>query len=124
MVKGKFHDDGRCPPRAADFHFQRRTHVRILGSDNRHGDPLTQRGAERTTGHFAHGAPDDGAILLHEIRSCLYPLRERPLTHDFIVGLGGREISIADCIRMYEITADALKSDASEEPVTWIGVRE
>ena len=22
---------------------------------------------------FAHGSPDDGGVLLHEIRSCLYP---------------------------------------------------
>ena len=73
---------------------------------------------------FAHGSPDDGGVLLHEIRSALYPLRERPKTHNFIGGLGGREISIDDCIKMFERTEAALKSDADEGQVTWVGLRE
>jgi pyruvate ferredoxin oxidoreductase alpha subunit len=73
---------------------------------------------------FAHGSPDDGGILLHEIRSALYPLRERPNIVNFIGGLGGRDLSIADCVKMYEITLAARNEPPKDEIVTWIGVRE
>jgi len=75
--------------------------------------------------NFAHGSPDSGGIVLHDIRSCLYPLKDRPAVTDFIGGLGGRDISISDCIRMFEITFDAAAGTRSEdELVTWIGLRE
>jgi pyruvate/2-oxoacid:ferredoxin oxidoreductase alpha subunit len=73
---------------------------------------------------FAHGAPDDGGVLLHEVRSCLYPLRERPAVVNFITGLGGRDVSIQDAIRMYEITQEAARKDRLDGFVTWVGVRE
>ncbi|MPZ13300.1 MAG: pyruvate ferredoxin oxidoreductase [Chloroflexi bacterium] len=73
---------------------------------------------------FAHGSPDSGGVLLHEIRSCLYPLRERPAVRNFITGLGGRDISIGDCSRMFEIAMRARDGDTADELVTWIGVRE
>ncbi len=73
---------------------------------------------------FAHGAPDDGGVLLHEVRSCLYPLRERPAVVNFITGLGGRDVSIQDAIRMYEITQEAARTDRLDGFVTWVGVRE
>ena len=40
---------------------------------------------------FAHGSPDNGGILMHEIRSCLYPAKNRPAIVNFIGGLGGRD---------------------------------
>jgi pyruvate ferredoxin oxidoreductase alpha subunit len=73
---------------------------------------------------FAHGAPDDGGILMHEVRSCLYPAKERPNVVNFISGLGGRDISIDDCIKMYGITQQAIGKDEMDGFVTWIGVRE
>ncbi len=75
--------------------------------------------------NFAHGSPDNGGIVVHDIRSCLYPLTKRPVVTDFIGGLGGRDMSIADCIRMFEITfAAAAAGKQSDELVTWIGLRE
>lgn len=74
--------------------------------------------------NFAHGSPDNGGIVVHDIRSCLYPLTKRPVVTDFIGGLGGRDMSIADCIRMLEITFDAAAGKQSDELVTWIGLRE
>src|SRR5438552_5490868 len=68
---------------------------------------------------FAHGSPDDGGILLHEIRSCLYPARQRPVITNFIVGLGGRDVSIADARNMYEITQRAATQDSLDGFVTW-----
>jgi pyruvate ferredoxin oxidoreductase alpha subunit len=73
---------------------------------------------------FAHGSPDSGGILLHEIRSALYPLKERPTVVNFITGLGGRDVSIADCSRMFELTWSAVGSEAADGIVTWIGLRE
>jgi pyruvate ferredoxin oxidoreductase alpha subunit len=74
---------------------------------------------------FAHGSPDDGGALLHEIRSCLYPARERPAVVNFITGLGGRDISIDDCARMFSMARQAAEDPARMDGfVTWIGVRE
>jgi pyruvate ferredoxin oxidoreductase alpha subunit len=73
---------------------------------------------------FAHGSPDDGGVLLHEIRSCLYPARDRPAIVNFITGLGGRDVSIADCQRMFEVTQRAIGDDRIDGFVTWVGVRE
>jgi pyruvate ferredoxin oxidoreductase alpha subunit len=74
--------------------------------------------------NFAHGSPDSGGIVVHDIRSCLYPLKDRPAIADFIGGLGGRDISIDDCIRMLEVTAEAPKRAPGAELVTWVGLRE
>jgi pyruvate ferredoxin oxidoreductase alpha subunit len=73
---------------------------------------------------FAHGSPDDGGILLHEVRSCLYPARTRPALVNFIGGLGGRDVSIADATKMFEITQRAARQDSLDGFVTWIGLRE
>ena len=73
---------------------------------------------------FANGSPDDGGILLHEIRSCLYPLRQRPAVVNFLTGLGGRDISIQQCQQMFAETAKAVSDDSRDGFVQWIGVRE
>jgi pyruvate ferredoxin oxidoreductase alpha subunit len=73
---------------------------------------------------FAHGSADDGGALLHEIRSCLYPTRERPAVVNFITGLGGRDVAIADCRAMLEMTEKAATQGEMESYITWIGVRE
>lgn len=73
---------------------------------------------------FAHGSPDDGGILLHEIRSCLYPAKNRPAVVNFLGGLGGRDISIEDCQEMFAITEKAMTDDSVDGSVHWIGVRE
>jgi pyruvate ferredoxin oxidoreductase alpha subunit len=74
--------------------------------------------------NFAHGSPDSGGIMFHEIRSCLYPLERRPAVVDFMGGLGGRDLSINDCIRMHELTMDAANGADRDGYVTWIGLRE
>ena len=73
---------------------------------------------------FAHGSPDNGGILMHEVRSCLYPAKNRPAIVNFMGGLGGRDLSIADAQKMFEITQQAAKKDSLDEFVTWIGLRE
>src|SRR5437016_2554364 len=73
---------------------------------------------------FAHGSADDGGILLHEVRSALYPLKNRPAITNVITGLGGRDVSIEDCARMYEIAKRSKTEDKLDNFVTCIGVRE
>ncbi len=73
---------------------------------------------------FAHGSPDDGGILMHEVRSALYPLKDRPAITNIITGLGGRDVSIEDCIRMYQIAQRSKTEDKLDDFVTWVGVRE
>ena len=73
---------------------------------------------------IAHGSPDSGGILCHDIRSCLYPLEKRPNIFNIITGLGGRDVSIEECIKMYNIGLKAADGRVADELVTWIGVRE
>ncbi len=73
---------------------------------------------------FAHGSADDGGVLLHEVRSALYPLRDKPAVVNFICGLGGRDISIADCQQMFEISMGARDGRVADATVTWLGLRE
>ena len=73
---------------------------------------------------FSHGSPDDGGILMQDVRSCLYPLRDRPNVINFMGGLGGRDISIDECITMYERTLEAGRGDVPAEIVSWTGLRE
>jgi len=73
---------------------------------------------------FAHGSPDDGGILMHEVRSALYPLKDRPAITNIITGLGGRDVSIDDCVRMYQIAQRSKTDDKLDNFVTWVGVRE
>jgi pyruvate ferredoxin oxidoreductase alpha subunit len=73
---------------------------------------------------FAHGSADDGGILLHEVRSALYPLRDKPAVVNIICGLGGRDISIADCTQMFELAEGARDGKVADATVLWIGLRE
>ena len=72
----------------------------------------------------AHGSPDCGGILFHDMRSCMYPLTKRPVMTNFIGGLGGRDISIDDCIKMFDLTKHAADKGMEDVGVTWIGLRE
>ena len=73
---------------------------------------------------FAHGAPDGGGVLFHDVRSCLYPVGDGPLAIDFIAGLGGRDISIDETTAMFERTLAAGAGAPTRDLVTWVGIRE
>ncbi|MGD0329313.1 MAG: transketolase C-terminal domain-containing protein [Nitrososphaeria archaeon] len=72
---------------------------------------------------FAYGSPFYSGVLYSEIRSTLYGSRNRPTITNFIAGLGGREISIAEVIKMIEATYKA-KEEGVDDYVQWVGVRE
>jgi len=63
-------------------------------------------------------------VLFHELRSTLYPLKERPLMLNFIAGLGGREIMVRDIDGIVETTEKAVETGKIEQETTWIAVRE
>lgn len=47
-----------------------------------------------------------------------------PVVLNFIAGLGGRDVSIANCQRMLEQSLAASDTEGADGSVTWIGVRE
>ena len=53
-----------------------------------------------------------------------YPLEKRPNIFNIITGLGGRDVSIQECIKMYNIGLKAADGRVADELVTWIGLRE
>ena len=73
---------------------------------------------------YSYGAPSNGGIVFHEIRSALYTLDKRPLVVGFIAGLGGREIKGQNVIQMTDIMREALATGKVEQENHWIGVRE
>ena len=73
---------------------------------------------------YSYGSPSFGGVLFNEVRSALYSLEKRPMTLNFIAGLGGREIRVRDLDRMVEITQQAVDTGKVEQETTWIGVRE
>ena len=66
-------------------------------------------------------SPGATGIWAQEIRNALYdlPEGERPMIYDYIVGLGGRDISIKTLNEIYEKT---LNDDRPEDVDIWIGV--
>ena len=72
---------------------------------------------------FSYGSPFYGGVLYNEIRSAPYSLSSRPIITIFIAGLGGREISIAEIMKMLELTEKAKRED-NRDQVMWMGVRE
>jgi pyruvate ferredoxin oxidoreductase alpha subunit len=63
--------------------------------------------------------------LYADIKSALYPFPARPTLHNFITGLGGREIRTED---LYNTVKDVCVNEASTEPVhidtpQWIGLQ-
>lgn len=73
---------------------------------------------------YSFGSPYFGGVLYNEIRSALYSCDTRPPVVGFICGLGGREVTIDDGVKMSEIVYRAAETGRMDEPVHWIGVRE
>jgi pyruvate/2-oxoacid:ferredoxin oxidoreductase alpha subunit len=66
-------------------------------------------------------SPGATGIWAQEIRSALYdlPEKERPIVYGYVVGLGGRDISVKTLDEIYEKT---LKDDRPDDVDMWIGV--
>ncbi|MEN4017379.1 MAG: pyruvate ferredoxin oxidoreductase [Methanobacterium sp.] len=58
-----------------------------------------------------------GGIVAHEVKSCLYDLEDKPTVKNFIVGLGGRDVTYDDFRAIFK-----LLEDSNSKEITWIGV--
>ncbi len=70
------------------------------------------------------GLSNFGGPVFNEIRSALYDLPSRPLVVDYIYGLGGRDIFVADIEKVYQTLSDISKSGKIGDLVQYLGVRE
>jgi pyruvate ferredoxin oxidoreductase alpha subunit len=70
---------------------------------------------------LSFGGP--GGPIASELRSCLYPLAEKPAVVGFIAGLGGRDVTIDDFYTIVAETEKVLETGYTDE-YKMIGVRE
>lgn len=59
-------------------------------------------------------------VFAQEIKSALYGLAGAPPVFDFIIGIGGRDVTPEDIREIIEYT---IKTEAPAEPIIWRGVR-
>src|SRR6266566_1776230 len=72
---------------------------------------------------FSLGSPYSGGVLATETRTALYHASQRPPVIGFICGLGGREVTVPDVVKMSDIVYEA--ADGKAQPLTqWIGLGE
>jgi pyruvate/2-oxoacid:ferredoxin oxidoreductase alpha subunit len=64
-----------------------------------------------------------GGILHAEIAGCLYNLPAKPLMVNYIVGLGGRVVTIKDIIGLTKQALDRMNEGGIEGSARWVGVR-
>ena len=72
---------------------------------------------------FSLGSPYLSGVLATEVRTAMYPTDKRPPIIGYICGLGGREVTVPDVIKMSDNLFSA--AEGKSQPLTqWIGVRE
>ena len=72
---------------------------------------------------YSLGSPLNGGVLFTEIRSAMYDADKRIPIQGFIVGLGGREVTVPSTTEMFDITQKVADTGIIEDPLQWIGVR-
>ena len=72
---------------------------------------------------FSMGSPHNSGIVANEIRATLYNQRKRPPVLSFIVGLGGREVTISGVEEMIGKVRKAAESGRAPNDTEWIEVR-
>ncbi|HHT02275.1 MAG TPA: pyruvate ferredoxin oxidoreductase [Firmicutes bacterium] len=65
-----------------------------------------------------------GGPLFNEVRSALYGAGGGPLVRDFIFGLGGRDIGVAEIVEIFKKTLETAAAGKVDEMVCYLGVRE
>lgn len=74
---------------------------------------------------FSFGSAFFSGVLANDLRSALYPLKNRPKILSFIAGLGGREVRTNNVIDVTGRVFDAAGgADIDEQNTYWVGVRE
>ncbi len=64
-----------------------------------------------------------GGIVYSEVAGSLYPLEPRPALVNYIVGLGGRAITLDDLKALTLDALQAVKKGKNTKPIRWVGVR-
>jgi len=72
---------------------------------------------------FSMGSPFNSGVLANEIRATLYGQDTCPPIVSFIMGLGGREVTIPGVKEVIEHTRRAAEAGESPRDTLWIGVR-
>jgi len=62
-------------------------------------------------------------ILLTEMRSALFDLSKKPLTKNFIAGLGGRDVTESDIEEIAKKTFRILETGMGVEEIEWVNLR-
>ena len=65
-----------------------------------------------------------GGAVFAEIAGALINEKEKPMLIDFIIGLGGRDITQEDFYKIAEISKDAIEKGKVEKMVHWINLKE
>ncbi len=69
----------------------------------------------------SYGGATRGGNLIHELRTSLYDLDDRPLTTSFMAGLGGETIWPEDFEFMAKVLTQMIKDKRTSKYVHWIG---
>jgi pyruvate/2-oxoacid:ferredoxin oxidoreductase alpha subunit len=64
-----------------------------------------------------------GGILHAEIAGCLYNLASKPVMVNYIVGLGGRVVTMKDFMELIKQALDRMNEGKTEDRARWVGVR-
>ena len=65
-----------------------------------------------------------GGPVFVEVRSALYESEKKPVTVNYVYGLGGRDVTEEDIKGIFSDMEKILKTQKIENPITYLGVRE
>jgi len=72
----------------------------------------------------ADGMSSFGGPVFHEVRSSLYETEKKPLTRNYVYGLGGRDIFPRDIENVYNDLYKDMEKGKVENLINYLGVRE
>jgi len=64
----------------------------------------------------------DGGAFFTEVKSALYQLKDRPTVKNFVVGIGGRDITMKTVGKLYD-NLYKIKSDGLDEEKEWVDLK-
>ena len=63
-----------------------------------------------------------GGALAREVRASLYGLARGPFVYSYIAGLGGRDVTSEDAVRIYKMVEEKVKANLEPLPYEWYGI--
>ncbi len=65
-------------------------------------------------------SPGNGGIILEKVKSSLYSLKNRPFIKGYLAGLGGKDITVEDYIKIFEKTLESYRKGDSD--MEWFSI--